>query len=77
MCKLWEENFKHFMTCSAYGDNPLTLHWSEIFGNDANKQVIIAKDIIRRQYIRKRKQEEVGLPPTLAPMLQNTSHSSP
>ena len=73
MCKLWEENFKHFMTFSACGNNPLTIHWSEIFGNDANERVTIAKDNKRRQYIRKRKQEEVGLPPTLAPMLQNTS----
>ena len=73
MCRLWEENLKHFMTFSAYGNNPLTIHRSEIFGNDADEQVTIAKDIKRRQYIRKRKQEEVGLPPTLAPMLQNTS----
>ena len=73
MCKLWEENFKHFMTCSAYGNNPLVIHWSEIFGNDADKQVTIAKDIKRRQFLRKRKQEEVGLPPTLAPMLQKSS----
>ena len=70
---MWEENLKHLMTCSAYGNNPLNIHWSEIFGNDVDKQVTIAKDIKRRQYLKKRKQEEVGLPPTLAPMLQNSS----
>ena len=73
MCKLWEENFNHLMTCSAYGNNPFIIHLSEIFVNDADKQVTIANNIKRRQYLRKRKQEEVGLPPTLAPMLQNFS----
>ena len=51
MCKLWEEDSKHFMTCSAYGNYQLNIHWNEIFGNDVDKQVTIAEDIKRRKYI--------------------------
>ena len=61
------------MTCSAYGNNPLNIHWSEIYGNDVDKQLTIAEDIKRRHYLRKRKQEEVGLPPSQTPMLQSSS----
>ena len=64
MCKLLEEDSKHFMTCSAYGNYPLNIHWNEIFGNDVDKQVTIAEDIKRRQYKKK-----VGLPPSHAPEL--------
>ena len=72
MCKLWEENFQHFMTCSSYGNNPLQIHWSNMFENNMEDQVILAKDIKRRQFLRKRKQEEDSLPPILAPMLQTS-----
>ena len=72
MCKLWDENFQHFMTCSSYGNNPLEIHWSKMFEDNMEEQVILAKDIKRRQFLRKRKQEEDGLPPIQAPMLQTS-----
>ena len=45
------------MTCSAYGNYPLNIHWNEIFGNYVDKQVTIEEDIKKRKYKKK-----VGLP---------------
>ena len=70
--KLWKENFQHFMTCSSYGNNPLQIYGSKMFEKNMEDQVVLAKDIRRRQFLRKRKQEEDGLPPILAPMLQTS-----
>ena len=67
MCKLWEKDFKHFKTCGAYENNPLNIHWNEIFGNDVDKQVTIAEEIKRRQY--KKKGWPASLPGSHAPEL--------
>ena len=72
MCNKWEENLQHFMTCSSYGNNPLQIHWSKLFENNVKDQVSIAKDIKRRQFLRKRRLEEDGLPQIMAPMLQTS-----
>ena len=70
MCEKYEENMDHFMTCRAYGKEPLETNWTEVFGNIVVNQNIVAKEIKRRQFMRKRKLDEVGLPPPLAPLLQ-------
>ena len=69
MCEKSEENIKHFMTCTLYGeeiDTPL----EEIFGTEVDKQCLIAIEIKRRQQMRNSKLEEVGLPDNLALLLQ-------
>ena len=58
------------MTCSSYGNNPLQIHWSKFFENNVKDHVSIAKNIKRRQFLRKRRLEEDGLPQIMAPMLQ-------
>ena len=70
MCKVLEESFEHFMNCKAYGKSSCETNLTEIFGNDVYQQNIIAREIQRRQRLRKMKLEEVGLPPLLAPLLQ-------
>ena len=70
MCKVLEESFEHFMNCEAYGKSSCKTNWMEIFGNDVHQQNVIAREIQRRHRLRKIKLEEVGLPPTLAPLLQ-------
>ena len=69
MCENSEENIKHFMTCTLYGEE-IDIPWEEIFGTDIEKQCLIATDIKRRQEIRNNKIEEVGLPEILVPLLQ-------
>ena len=59
------------MSCSFYGPVYLENNWTEIYGDDYEKQNCIAKEIRRRQRIRKNKLEEVGLPQLLAPLLQD------
>ena len=72
MCGKYEENIEHFMTCRAYGKVSLEINWREIYGNNVLNQVQVAKEIKRRQFIRKRKLDEVGLPLPLAPLLQTS-----
>ena len=62
MCENFDENIEHFMSCSFYGPVYLENNWTEIYGDDYEKQNSIAKEIRRRQRIRKNKLEEVGLP---------------
>ena len=71
MCENCDENIEHFMSCSLYGQSDLENHWSEINGDDFEIQNSIAREIRRRQDIRKLKLEEVGLPQLLAPLLQD------
>ena len=70
MCEKYEENIEHFMTCEAYGKVTWEINWREVFENNVSNQNIVAKEIKRRQFIRKRKLDKVGLPPLLAPLLQ-------
>ena len=74
MCKSFEENFDHFMKCYSYGQTELKVLHTEIFGNNHEDQFEIAKGIKKKRIqIRRRKLDEVGLPPTLAPLLQDTT----
>ena len=70
MCEKAVENFDHFMSCEAYGNNHMKVHWNKIFENDPEEQNEIAIEIQRRQHLRKRKEYEAGLPLQLAPLLQ-------
>ena len=70
MCEKAVENFGHFMSCEAYGNNHMKVHWNKIFENDPEEQNEIAIEIQRRQHLRKRKEYEAGLPLQLAPLLQ-------
>ena len=70
MCEMSVENFDHFMSCKVYGNDHLKVHWNKIFENDPEEQNEIAIEIKRRQYLRKCKQDEAGLPLHLAPLLQ-------
>ena len=70
MCSLSEEIFEHLMTCKAYGKVIWEVHWKNIFVNNMENQIIVAKEVNRRQYLRKKRIYEVGLPPILAPLLQ-------
>ena len=70
MCKIEEEN--HFMKCLLYGPNNLEIKYTEIFGNTHENQYKVAIEIKRRSQMRKAKLAEVGLPPLMAPQLQDT-----
>ena len=50
--------------------HPLKTNWTEVFENIVVNQNIVAKDIKRRQFTRKRKLDEARLPASLAPLLQ-------
>ena len=69
MCASEEESIEHFMTCDFYG-NETEIPWTDIFGNDSDKQFLLANEIKKRQHMRKDKLEEVGLPYNVAPLLQ-------
>ena len=72
MCEMLEENIEHFMSCEAYGKTSWEIDWKEIFGNNVKNQNTVAKEVKRRQFIRKKKIDEVGLPLLLAPLLQTS-----
>ena len=72
MCEMLEENIEHFMSCEAYGKTSWEIDWKEIFGNNVQNQNTVAKEVKRRQFIRKKKLDEVGLPLLLAPLLQTS-----
>ena len=72
MCLVTEENFEHFMTCQCYGPTDSEIVYTEIFENNPEYQYHVAIEIKRRLDIRKTKLDEVGLPQTLAPLLQDT-----
>ena len=48
MCARVEESIEHFMTCEQYG-NEIKIPWTDIFGNDSDKQCLIANEIKNRQ----------------------------
>ena len=70
MCEIEDETIEHFMTCDTYGKTSWEIDWKEIFLNHVENQNTVAKEIKRKHFIRKKKLEEVGLPPILAPLLQ-------
>ena len=72
MCEMLEENIEHFMSCESYGKTSWEIDWKEIFGNNFKNQNTVAKEVKRRQFIRKKKLDEVGLPLILAPLLQTS-----
>ena len=70
MCEMIEETIEHFMTCRTYGKTSWEIDWKLIFLDDVENQNTVAKEVKRRQFIRKKKIEEAGLPPNMAPLLQ-------
>ena len=42
MCEKSVENLDHFMSCEAYGNNHMTVHWNTVFENDPEEQNEIA-----------------------------------
>ena len=70
MCETLEENIEHFMSCIAYRKTSWEINWKQIFGNNVKNQNTVAKEVKQRQFIRKKKLEEAGLPPMLAPLFQ-------
>ena len=70
MCSMSEESFEHSMSCKTYGKVSCEIGWKEIFLNNVENQILVAKEVKRRQYLRKKRIEEVGLPPIMAPLLQ-------
>ena len=51
----FEENVKYFMSCKAYGKVTWDINWKEIFATNISTQNIVAKEIKRRQFKRKKK----------------------
>ena len=70
MCEMLEETIEHFMTCKTYGKTSWEIDWKLIFLDNVENQNTVAKEVKRRQYIRKKKLEEVSLPPITASLLQ-------
>ena len=58
MCQIKEENVYHFFECESYKSK--TVNYEDIFENDAEKQLKVAKEAKKRQEIRESKLEEVG-----------------
>ena len=56
MCEEKQETFEHFMKCNEYGENSQS-EWTDIFGNDTEKQKTIAEEVRKRTKMRKRRQE--------------------
>ena len=52
MCSVSEESFEHFTSCNTYGKVPCIIGWKEIFLNYVENQLIVAKEVKRRQYLR-------------------------
>ena len=70
LCSVSEESCEHYMSCSTYGKVSCEIRWKEILLNNVENQIIVAKEVKRRKYLRKKRIEEVGLPPIMAPQLQ-------
>ena len=68
MCEEKQETFEHFMKCNEYGENSQS-EWTDIFGNDTEKQKTIAEEVRKRTKMRKRRQEAARTPHQ-APILQ-------
>ena len=71
MCEMSGETIDNFLTCRAYGKITLKIDWKEIFLDNVENQITVAKEVKRRQYVRKKKLDEVGLPLLMAPLLQS------
>ena len=69
MCKMFEEDFDHIISCDAYGNKTLDIDYREIFDKDVSHQITIAKEVKSRHCMRTLKLEEDGLPHILAPKL--------
>ena len=48
MCAQHEENIEHFMNCRANGKVSCETNWTEIYGNNVENQVKVAKEIKER-----------------------------
>ena len=59
------------MTGKTYGKTSWEIYWRLIYLDNVENPNNVAKEIKRRQLIRKKKLDEVGLPPTMAPLLQS------
>ena len=59
------------MTCKTYGKTAWEIDWKLKVLDNVENQNIVTKHIKRIQFIRKKKLEEVGLPPNMAPLLQS------
>ena len=75
MCEMSEENFYHFMSCQAYGKNPLTVCWKQMFENDPEEQNNIALEVKRRQSIR-RLSDGFAIYPPQTGLPQDPTHQS-
>ena len=71
MCEMLEETIEHIMTCKTYGKISWANDWRLIYLDNVENQNSVAKEVKRRQFIKKKKLDEVGLPPTMAPLLQS------
>ena len=71
MCEKEDETIEHFMTCNTYGKTSWEIDWILIYLDNVENKNSVAKEVKRRQFIRKKKLDEVGLPPTMAPLLQS------
>ena len=71
ICEIEPENIDHFMNCIDYGHGRKIIDWKEIYLDDVHNQNDIAKEVKRRQFIRKNKLEKAGLPSNMAPLLQD------
>ena len=72
MCQIEEENLDIFMKYLLHGPNNLKIEYTEIFGNTHGNQYTGAVSIRRRSQIRKTKLYDVGISPSMAPLLQDT-----
>ena len=58
MCQLKEENIYHFFKCESYKSE--TINYEDIYENNADLQVKVAKEAKKRQQTREIKLQEVG-----------------
>ena len=70
MCKMIAETMEHFMSCEPYEKGSLETDWKEVYCIESESQFKIDREIRRRGLKRNKKNNEDGLPPILAPLLQ-------
>ena len=71
MCELLEETIEQFMTCRTYGKTSWEIDWKLIYLNSVENLNSFAKEVKRRQFIRKKKLDKVGRPPNMVSVLQS------
>ena len=59
------------MTCRAYGKTTLDIDWKKIFVDNVETQNTASKEVKKRQYVRKKKIDDVGVPLLMAPLLKS------